>query len=179
MNLVVQPFLDLPLKHLKQFWGDYIHEVYECIIRARSERGSRRLPRERSSETSKNGPAYLGHFFWFWYAKENSLWIYLRVEINGAGIFGTFISDFGTLKKNLGQIFIWLPCSASRSNSKILNCQIIILDTLLVLYFRLAEYFFIFSLNQLLYTSCADALFHYSSFKTLIYFPLSQTTYMS
>ena len=96
----------------------------ETLIQVRSERGSQRLPREHSSEISKNCqsnsfPRYMrveinragvfGTFnFWFWYAKENTRWIYLSVEINRSSVFGTFYFWFWYAKENSLCIYLRL-----------------------------------------------------------------------
>ena len=60
------------------------------MVQARSKRGSRRLPHERSSEISKN------------YHKNSDSHspIYMCVEINRAGVFGPKIFPFRTLTCN-------------------------------------------------------------------------------
>ena len=60
--------------------------ISKRLVQARSERGSRRLPRKRSSEISKN-------------YHKNDLQIYMSVEINRAGKFGPFLLRFRALSK--------------------------------------------------------------------------------
>ena len=101
--------------HLTITINEYSNTLF---IQARSEQGSRRLPRERSSEISKNcHKNYLykhpnihvrgnksGRQIWAFFVAfscdlQNDFQIYIRMEINQAGKFGPFLLDFRTLSK--------------------------------------------------------------------------------
>ena len=104
------------MQHGNRVWKFGLMPDPSSLVQARSERGSRRLPRERSSEISKNchknylykhpnihvrgnksGRQIWAFFVVFSCALQNDLQIYMGVEINRAGKFGPFLLRFRTL----------------------------------------------------------------------------------